>query len=121
VLLCNYWIPIGQQEDEWDAILRRECGFEDDLENQEQQVKAWDREDNGGTDGALQKPVKWADVMLQAFRENMDGYEKEIETDKAIAKKMLAIVDEETRLAKLEGQTTVRGRRGRPIKSRWPT
>ena len=70
---------------------------------------------------APQMAVKWADVMSQALEKNVIDWKNDLGTDKAIAKKMLAIVDEETRLAKLEGQTVVRGRKGRPIKSRWPS
>jgi len=112
VLLSNYWIPIAKYEDEWDAILRRECGFKGEHDSGEV---------DGRGNGAPQRPAKWADVMLQAWEENADVFEKDLMTDKAIARKMLGIVDAETRLAKLEGQTVVRGRKGRPIKPRWPT
>jgi hypothetical protein len=114
VLLTNYWLPIGQEEDKWDDILRKECGFHDEHE-----------QDNGrqpGYNGDVpQRSAKWTDIIRQAIKENEATYAEELKTDRVIAKKMLDIVNEELRLAKLEGQTVVRGRKRRPIKSRWLT
>ncbi|KAF2691337.1 hypothetical protein K458DRAFT_287291 [Lentithecium fluviatile CBS 122367] len=116
-LLLNYWVPIGRQEDEWDAILERECGFRDENEPEE----GWNGEGNGRSGAVAEMPVKWADAMLAAIQENVQAYEKEIQTDKRTVEKMMAIVDAEMELAKREGQTVVRGRKRRPIQSRWLT
>lgn len=118
VLLSNYWIPIARQEDEWDDILYREVGIRDETGRGGEVKKVRDRGKHGAK-GGMTKPGGWVSVMLEAHEENWQAYEKDIATDKEIAKKMLAIVDEETRLAKLEGQTVVRGRKGKPIKERW--
>jgi hypothetical protein len=118
VLLTNYWLPIGQEEDKWDDILRKECGFNDDYERDIGRQPGHHGHDNGGVP---QRSVKWTDIIRQAIKENEATYAEDLKTDRVIAKKMLDIVDEETRLAKLEGQTVVRGRKRRPIKSRWLT
>jgi hypothetical protein len=96
--LTNYWVPIGKYEDEWDAILRRECGFREE-------------------DGYREQSGKWVDAMLQAAAQNGSAYQNDLDRDKAIAKKMLWIVEEETRAAKLEGQIVARTRRGKPGRS----
>jgi hypothetical protein len=118
VLLSNYWLPIGQGEDKWDDILRKKCGFNDEHE-QDTGLQTGHRGHNNG--GVSQRSVKWTDVIRQAVKENEATYAEDLKTDRVIAKRMLDIVDEETRLAKLEGQRVVRGRKRRPIKSRWLT
>lgn len=64
---------------------------------------------------------KWADALQEASQLNLDAYDKDMATDREIARKMIRIVDEETRLALQEGQKVVRGRKGKPIRPRWPT
>jgi hypothetical protein len=87
VLLTNYWIPISQQEDAWDAIMLEEHGIK------------------SGREG------KWVDVMDSAYADNVRLYETDLGTDKALARKMQGLVDKETKLALSEGQEVVRGRR----------
>ncbi|KAF1951487.1 hypothetical protein CC80DRAFT_207945 [Byssothecium circinans] len=97
ILFANYWLPLGRYEDDWDDILKRECGV--------------------GREGHM----RWADPINEALRESNTAYDKILANDKCITRKMLKIVDEETKLAELEGQKVVRGRKGKPIKSRWLT
>ncbi|KAF2272576.1 uncharacterized protein EI97DRAFT_344271, partial [Westerdykella ornata] len=95
VLISNYWIPIATQEDKWDEILQQELGFRDDPEAEED---------------------TWVGVFEQAYNDNTKQHEMHLKKDKAIAQKMLEIVDKETELALKEGQKIVRGRRHRPIR-----
>ncbi|KAJ4296649.1 hypothetical protein N0V90_006697 [Kalmusia sp. IMI 367209] len=99
VLLTNYWIPMSNYEDEWDIILGKECGIVDN-------------------DGAA-KELPWVYEMVKAERANTTAFEKDMATDRDIATRMVALVDKETELAVLEGQKIQRGRKSRPIRSRW--
>ncbi|KAF2748138.1 hypothetical protein M011DRAFT_422345 [Sporormia fimetaria CBS 119925] len=93
ILLGNYWLPLTVQEDRWDQILREELGIPE------------------GTEGT--REGKWSDAVRKAYADNTKQYETEVTRDKAIADKMLEIVDKETELALKEGQKIVRGRRVR--------
>ena len=80
-----------QQEDRWDALMNEQ----------------------------LEKPgdtVKWIDAIQQAERENQEAYEKSLRKDRELTKKMQKIVDVETKLALMEGQTIARGRKRHPIR-----
>ncbi|KAH6615276.1 hypothetical protein C7974DRAFT_367470 [Boeremia exigua] len=90
VELQHYWLPLARQEDEWDALMGSQ-GIE-------------------GTEGG------WADVVVEAERENGMMYEAEMARDREVIRKMQWIVDEETRLALKEGQEVVRGRKKAPIR-----
>ncbi|EUC50174.1 hypothetical protein COCMIDRAFT_82785 [Bipolaris oryzae ATCC 44560] len=90
VLLSNWWLPMCQQEDEWDTLINAQ------LETRE--------------DG-----VKWTDAIRQSERGNQEAHAKEMRKDREITKKMQNIVDLETKMALEEGQTIVRGGRRRPI------
>jgi hypothetical protein len=91
ILSGNYWQPIAEHEDEWDAMMK-ELGAE--------------RDGNG----------KWVDVMKAANRENVWAYERDLAADRVRARKMQSIVDEETALALKEGQVVTRGRKGHPLR-----
>lgn len=91
VVLGNYWQPIAEQEDQWDAMMNEQLGIK-------------------GEEG------RWVDVVLEADRENMWAYERSLAADRALARKMQAIVDKETALALQEGEVIIRGRKGRPIR-----
>jgi hypothetical protein len=95
VMLGNWWFPMAQQEDEWDAIVSMRAGRNVD-----------------GND----KGVQWVDAIRLSERENQDAYERDQAKDKEITRKMQRIVDLETKLALEEGQTIIRGRKKRPIK-----
>ncbi|XP_014554632.1 hypothetical protein COCVIDRAFT_28336 [Bipolaris victoriae FI3] len=90
VLLSNWWLPMCQQEDEWDALISAQ------LET---------REDD----------VKWADAIRQSERVNQEAHARDMRKDREITKKMQNIVDLEMKMALEEGETIVRGRRRRPI------
>lgn len=91
VELQNYWLPLAKQEDEWDALVAHHSR----------------RYEDGG---------KWVDAVYDAERENVAVYDAELAQDKEMTRKMLAIVDEETRLALEEGQEVIRGRKKAPIR-----
>lgn len=91
VELMHYWMPMGKQEDEWDALVN---------------LQLKQREDD----------VKWVDAIQLADRENQEAYERDMANDKAIVKKMQSIVDAEMELALKEGRTIVRGRKKKPIR-----
>jgi hypothetical protein len=91
VLLGNYWQPIAEQEDVWDAMM----------------TKLGAKRDGSG---------KWVDAVLAADRENMWAYERDLAADRVRARKMQSIVDEETALALKEGQVVRRGRKGHPLR-----
>ncbi|KAF2637945.1 hypothetical protein P280DRAFT_406034 [Massarina eburnea CBS 473.64] len=101
VLLSNYWIPLGRQEDEWDELLEREFGVE--------------------LMGSRSREMRWVDSMRKVLDENNAEHNAMMANDMATARRMTRIVEEETRLAIKEGQTVVRGRKRNPIKSRWLT
>lgn len=101
-LINNYWTPIGRYEDEWDARLEERFGLREEATT------------------AASEP-KWVDEFILASQANANRYEKETAKDREYARKMLRLVDEETRLAMREGQEVVRGRKGKPIQSHWPT
>lgn len=91
VELQNYWIPLAQQEDEWDESVSLQLGrFE------------------GGT--------KWADAMHQAERLNAAEYDAEMRADAAIIRKMQRIVDAETEMVLKEGREVITGRKKAPIR-----
>lgn len=89
-LLANWWLPLSQHEDEWDALIN-------------EQLKQ--REDQ----------TLWIDAIHMAAQKNQAAYEVEIGKDRDITRKMQKIVDSETKLALEEGETIVRGRRRKPI------
>jgi hypothetical protein len=94
VMLANWWLPMAQQEDEWDALVNMRAGRNVD-----------------GFDG-----VKWVDAVKMNERLNQEAYEKDQARDREIIRKMQRIVDLETEMALEEGQTIVRGRKKRPIR-----
>jgi hypothetical protein len=91
VELQNYWLPLAQQEDEWDELVLP-------------QVKK--REDGN----------KWADVMHEAERLNGAEYEAELVADAALIRKMQRIVDVETEMVLKEGREVITGRKKAPIR-----
>ena len=93
--LQNYWLPLAQQEDEWDALLSREAG-----------------------DGvrAVAEESRWVDEVLQAREENVEVYEEWLRRDRGLVRRMQAIVDRETALVLKEGREVVRGRAKAPIR-----
>lgn len=101
--LQNYWLPLAQQEDEWDALVAREAGKGMGL---------------GDTDGlrVVAAEGKWVDVVLRAREENVDVYEEWLRRDRGIIKRMQGIVDQETALVLKEGREVVRGRAKAPIR-----
>ncbi|EAT85796.1 hypothetical protein HBH56_033060 [Parastagonospora nodorum] len=95
VTLGNWWLPMAQQEDEWDALVNTRAGRKLDAEEEK---------------------VQWVDAIKMSERENQAAYEKDLAKDRAYIRKMQRIVDLETKLALEEGQTIIRGRKKRPIK-----
>ncbi|KAF1837187.1 hypothetical protein BDW02DRAFT_491884 [Decorospora gaudefroyi] len=91
VLLGNWWLPICQHEDEWDALMAAQLMRHEDT-------------------------VKWTDAIQLAERECKEKYDKDVQKDRALSRKMQRIVDEETKLALKEGQPIVRGRKRHPIR-----
>jgi hypothetical protein len=94
VMLANWWLPMAQQEDEWDALVNMRAGRNVD-----------------GSDG-----VKWVDAVRMNEKLNQAAYEEDCARDRETIRKMQRIVDVETELALQEGQTVVRGRKKRPIR-----
>lgn len=96
--LQNYWLPLAQQEDEWDALVAAET--------------AADGERVSGTadEGC------WVDVVLKAREENVDLYEEWSRRDRGIVRRMQAIVDREAELVLKEGRSIVRGRAKAPVR-----
>jgi hypothetical protein len=90
-LLNNWWLPMCQQEDEWDMLVNAQLGTGEDS-------------------------VRWIDAVRRAEQENHGAYERDMRKDRDLARKMQRIVDQETKLALAEGQTIVRGRKKRPIR-----
>lgn len=86
----NWWMPLCQQEDEWDELMTRQLMHREDR-------------------------VKWVDAVQLSEQENLQAYEKDLEKDRVVIRKMQRIVDLETELALKEGQTIVRGRKRRPL------
>jgi hypothetical protein len=91
VELQNYWLPLAQQEDEWDEFLLP-------------QLKK--REDGS----------KWADAMHEAERLNGAEYEAELTADAALVRRMQRIVDVETEMVLKEGREVITGRKKAPIR-----
>lgn len=79
------------QEDEWDEVLKEEIGFEEGLEGE----------------------MRFVDPIVLCVRENEKRHEQELAADDRIARQMLGIVVQETKLAIAEGQKVGRGRKGR--------
>lgn len=102
ILLLNYWVPLSNHEDEWDAILERECGL---VEKDTTMYGKFD-------------PL-WADEVIKAESANRAAHDSDIQKTMWIAKKMTELVDKETELAIQEGQKIVRGRKHKPIRDRW--
>ncbi|KAG9205857.1 hypothetical protein G6514_006131 [Epicoccum nigrum] len=96
--LQNYWLPLAQQEDEWDALVAAEA--------------TGDRERVSGTadEGC------WVDVVLKAREENVDLYEEWSRRDRGIVRRMQGIVDREAELVLKEGRSIVRGRAKAPVR-----
>jgi hypothetical protein len=103
-LFQNYWVPLSRHEDEWDAILERECDFVDK-----------DSKENGSR-GPL-----WELEMIKQEKVNRVVYDKDIKTSTEIAARMTELIDKETELAIQEGRKIVRGRKAKPIRDRWLT
>lgn len=59
--------------------------------------------------------MKWVDAVQLSVNHNHEAYQKEVEKDKELTRKMQNIVDQETELALKEGRTIVRGRRRKPL------
>lgn len=97
IILSNYWAPIAQHEDEWDAIVQGKGNMKD----------------------TTNAKVQWIDAVDHACRLDSKAYEMALARDRAHTEKMIQIVDAETKLAKEEGQVIRRGRKTRPIRSRW--
>jgi hypothetical protein len=91
VELQNYWMPLAEQEDQWDELVLPQ------LRRREDQIK-------------------WADAMHEAERLNGAEYETELAMDAALVRKMQHIVDAETELVLKEGREVVRGRKKAPIR-----
>ncbi|CAO2650747.1 Nn.00g020390.m01.CDS01 [Neocucurbitaria sp. VM-36] len=91
IFLANWWMPLCRQEDEWDERMNRQL---------------MRREDG----------PKWVDAIQLSERENQEAYDRGLEKDREISRKMQRIVDMETELALKEGQTIVRGRKRRPVR-----
>ncbi|KAJ4338437.1 hypothetical protein N0V87_003980 [Didymella glomerata] len=91
VELQNYWLPLAQQEDEWDEFLLP-------------QLKK--REDGS----------KWADAMHEAERLNGAEYEAELTADAALVRRMQRVVDVETEMVLKEGREVITGRKKAPIR-----
>jgi len=91
ILLSNWWLPLCQQEEEWDALINEQLQEPEDT-------------------------VKWADAVQLAIQENVASHQAENAKDKEMTYKMQRSVDLETRLAREEGQTIVRGRKRRRIR-----
>lgn len=90
IFLLNWWMPLCQQEDEWDELMTRQLMHREDR-------------------------VKWVDAVQLSEQENLQAYERDLEKDRVAIRKMQRIVDLETELALKEGQTIVRGRKRRPL------
>lgn len=99
--LQNYWLPLAQQEDEWDALVSREAG-----------------KGRGLGDGVrvVAEESRWVDEVLQAREENVEVYEEWLRRDRGLVRRMQAIVDRETSLVLKEGREVVRGRVKAPIR-----
>lgn len=91
VELQNYWLPLAQQEDEWDELVLPQLRRRED-----------------GT--------KWADAMHEAERQNGTEYEAELAADAALIRKMQHIVDAETKMVLKEGREVITGRKKAPIR-----
>lgn len=102
ILLANYWLPLAEQEDDWDDLVRMECGS---VATEEK-----------GNSCEETYPVFWVDAIEHAQANNTQRYREALQKDKQIAMKMQEIVDAETKLALEEGQTIIRGRRGKKAK-----
>jgi hypothetical protein len=100
VMLANWWMPMAQQEDEWDALVEMHAG------------RGGDSEEGG---------VEWVDAISLSEKENKEMYERYQLKERDTTRKMQRIVDSEMQLALKEGQTIVRGRKRRPIKVIKPT
>jgi hypothetical protein len=103
-LFQNYWIPLSRHEDEWDAILERECDF-----------VGKDSRGNGSHNSL------WEHEMIKQEKANRAAYDRDIKTSTEIAARMTELIDKETELAIQEGQKIVRGRKAKPIRDRWLT
>ncbi|OAG12840.1 uncharacterized protein CC84DRAFT_1135894 [Paraphaeosphaeria sporulosa] len=102
ILFLNYWIPLSNHEDEWDAILKRECGF---VEKDTRKYGTFD-------------PL-WVYQVNIAEQANRAAHEKDIKKATETATRMTELIDKETELAIQEGQKIVRGRKTKPIRDRW--
>ncbi|KAF2706727.1 hypothetical protein K504DRAFT_412216, partial [Pleomassaria siparia CBS 279.74] len=90
-LLKNYWFPIAENEDQWDAMM-------DELADEQ------------GGDG------QWVDAILHAEKLNKRAYDTKLATDRLMALKMQSIVERETELALKEGHVVMRGRKSNPLR-----
>lgn len=102
IMFANYWGPMAKYEDEWDKILQTQCGFVEE-----------------GETANPTREEKWIYEVRKAESTNIQKHDKEMANDRAIAARMIEILDKETELAKQEGQKVVRGRKSRPIRDRW--
>ena len=90
VYLENWYMPLCQQEDDWETLINAQLR------------KAEDR-------------ANWVDAIILANQENKESYDRDGAKDRKIIQKMQRIVDLETELALKEGQTIIRGRKRRPL------
>ncbi|KAF2447703.1 hypothetical protein P171DRAFT_354440 [Karstenula rhodostoma CBS 690.94] len=102
ILFSNYWTPLSNHEDEWDAILERECDF---VEKDTRKYGTFD-------------PL-WVDEVIKAESANRAAHDKDVQKTTEIAAKMTELIDKETELALQEGRKIVRGRKIKPIRDRW--
>ncbi|KAF1841154.1 uncharacterized protein K460DRAFT_322075 [Cucurbitaria berberidis CBS 394.84] len=91
IFLANWWMPLCKQEDGWDEHMT---------------AQLMKREDK----------VKWVEAIHLSEKENQEAYDRNVDKDREMSRKMQKIVDLETELALKEGQTIVRGRQKRPIR-----
>lgn len=101
-LLLNYWAPLSNHEDEWDAILESECDF---VEEGSRQYGTFD-------------PL-WVDEVNVAEYATRVTHDKDMEKTAETTARMIRLVEMETELAIREGQKIVRGRKTKPIRDRW--
>lgn len=102
ILLLNYWTPLSNHEDEWDAILEREFDF---VEKDTRLYGSFD-------------PL-WVDEVNVAEHAARVDHDKEMKKVAETTARMTRLVEIETELAVQEGQKIVRGRKSKPIRDRW--
>ncbi|KAL5391581.1 hypothetical protein PMIN06_003168 [Paraphaeosphaeria minitans] len=102
ILYLNYWIPLSNHEDEWDAILEKDCDF---VEKNTRKYGTFD-------------PL-WVDEVIIAEQANRTAHDKDLKKTTETVTRMTELIDKERVLAIQEGQKIVRGRKTKPIHDRW--